>query len=165
MEMPGPPPGLPDISVSDAGLYEPELNTTSFEEMLVKQVQDIVSLRQQGGALTCPQAPRHGAGAFQRLGGCLIPSRSLAEIRKTEANLQMALKELQSVKQQEQSLLQRRTAHFKREFQEKVGELERQFIAQVPPPARPQVLAGAGHGPADAASADGASRRRTCSGK
>lgn len=105
-----------------------------------------------------------------------------AEIRKTEANLQVALRELQasprhsslrsmpppclpfpnetlfsqeplcrlsghamvavwqsdvtcdspqSVKQQEQALLQRRVTHFKREFQEKIAELERQFLAQV----------------------------------
>lgn len=39
--------GLPSVGATD-GSYESELDTHVFEDQLVKQVQDIVSIRQQG---------------------------------------------------------------------------------------------------------------------
>eukprot|EP00191_Tetraselmis_sp_GSL018_P012937 CAMPEP_0177587114 /NCGR_PEP_ID=MMETSP0419_2-20121207/5456_1 /TAXON_ID=582737 /ORGANISM="Tetraselmis sp., Strain GSL018" /LENGTH=313 /DNA_ID=CAMNT_0019077097 /DNA_START=437 /DNA_END=1379 /DNA_ORIENTATION=- len=95
-DIPSMPQGLSDLG--EGRSYE-ELNTASFEDMLVAQVKEIVQMRQQ-------------------------------EIRKTEENLNMALKELQNVKRQEESLLHRRVDHFKREFKERISELERQFISQ-----------------------------------
>eukprot|EP00873_Tetraselmis_striata_P022290 jgi/Tetstr1/442554/TSEL_030652.t1 len=96
LEIPTTPSALSKLP---AGRDAQELNTAVFEDRLVRQVQEIVSARQQ-------------------------------EIRKTEENLNTALKELQSVKRAEEALLQRRVAHFTQEFKEGISELERGFLAQ-----------------------------------
>jgi hypothetical protein len=64
LEIPATPSSVGRLSAGAGDMGQQELNTSAFEERLVRQVREIVSMRQQ-------------------------------EIRKTEENLSMALKELQ----------------------------------------------------------------------
>ena len=57
-DIPAAPSGMPDVSMGDASAFDHEINTSTFEDLLVRQVQDIVNIRQQGPSRE-PQSPVH----------------------------------------------------------------------------------------------------------